>query len=82
MFSLRKTQTVNQKEGQGTESKGYCCDGSGNTCNGCGCQDGAYAIAQGLELIAVAINRLADAHMGVEEDAQEHLTYMDGSRIK
>lgn len=82
MFSLRKTQTVNQKEGQGTESQGDGCDGNGNPCTGCGCQDGAYAIAQGLELIAVAINRLADAQMGIEDDAQEHLTYMDGSRIK
>lgn len=77
MLSLRKTQTVNQKEGQGTESQGYGCNGSG-----CGCQDGAYAIAQGLELIALAINRLADAHMGTEDDAQDHLSYMDGSRIR
>lgn len=79
MLGLRKTQTVNQKESQRTESQGY--EGGWNGC-GCGCQDGAYAIAQGLELIAVAINRLADAHMGVEEDAQEHLTYMDGSRVE
>lgn len=79
MLGLRKTQTVNQEESQGVEGQGYGCNGNG--C-GCGCQDGAYAIAQGLELIAMAINRLADAHMGVEEDAQEHMTYMDGSRIK